>query len=186
MIGLLTIEDCFRDVLNKDKDTIKVPPFPNLASATTALAFRRVMMATQSPTLETLGLLLVPPILIPCFASNSHAAPSKNLAMPAPSNSRTRNSFAMRTWQSQRISTVAHWSSSCGGWQKGCQREDYWIVVTLLADQRPRSIAKWYDSAISEALATDGTQPRTGQADPTVFSDALVWTWGCSRRPWMQ
>jgi hypothetical protein len=61
-------------VPNKDEDTIKVPTFSKLASATTASAFKRVKTTAESPTLETLGILPVPPFLIPCLASNSHSS----------------------------------------------------------------------------------------------------------------
>jgi hypothetical protein len=59
----ITSKDCFRDVPNKDKDTIKVPTFSKLASATTALAFKRVETAAKSLTLETLG--IPPSVTIP-------------------------------------------------------------------------------------------------------------------------
>jgi hypothetical protein len=45
----ITSEDCFRDVPNKDEDTIKVPIFSKLASATTASAFKRAETAEKEP-----------------------------------------------------------------------------------------------------------------------------------------
>jgi hypothetical protein len=177
----ITSEDCFQDVPNKDKDTIKVPTFSKLASATTASAFKQVETAAKSPTLETLGILPVPPFLIPCLASNSHSSFEElghacvdylkdseltcKDGLAISENSHCHALVQFMWWAAKRIP----------------ETEDYRIAVTLLADPRP-SVVKWRGSAISGALTTEAAQPRTGQTDPGAFSDALIGTLGSLKK----
>jgi hypothetical protein len=173
----ITSKDCFRDVPNKDEDTIKVPTFSKLSSATTASAFKRVKTAAKSPTLETLGILPVPPFLIPRLASNSHSS-FEELGHACVDY---LNDLELTCKDGLAISENSHchalvqlmwWAA------KGMpETEDYRIAVMLLADPRP-SVVKWHDSAISGALVTEAAQPLTRQTDPAAFSDALVGTLG--------
>jgi hypothetical protein len=173
----ITSEDCFQDVPNKDKDTIKVSTFSKLASATTALAFKRVKTAAKSPTLETLGILRVPPFLIPCLVSNSHSSFEElgHTCVDYLKDSEITCKYGLAILENSHCHALVQfmwWAA------KGMpETEDYRIAVTLLADPR-LSVVKWRDSAISGALATEAAQPKTGQTDPAAFSDALVGTPG--------
>jgi hypothetical protein len=173
----ITPKDCFRDVPNKDEDTIKVPTFSKLAPATTESAIKRAEMAAKSPTLETPGILPVPPFLIPCLASNSHSS-FKELGHACvdylkDSELTCKDGLAiLENSHCHALVQFMWWAA------KGMpETEDYRIAVMLLSDPRP-SVAKWRDSAISGALATEAAQPRTEQTDPAAFSDTLVGTLG--------
>jgi hypothetical protein len=169
VIGL-TLANGFQDIPNKDEHTIRVPPFPKLASATTSLAFKKVETTSKSPILETLGLLPVPPFLIPCIASNSHSS-FEELGQACSAYIKDSEiicedgSVMSENGHCRTLVQFMWWAA------KGMpETEDYRIAVTLLADPRP-SIVKWRDSAILEALAPEKTNTAT---DSTVVSEALV------------
>jgi hypothetical protein len=173
----ITSKDCFRDVPNKDEDTIKVPAFSKLASATTASAFKWVETVAKSPTLKTLGILPVPPFLIPCLASNSHSSFEElgHACVDYLKDSELTCKDGLAILENSHCHALVlfmWWAAKAMP-----ETEDYRIAVTLLADPRP-SVVKWRDSAISGALTTEAVQPRTGQMDPAAFSDALVGTLG--------
>jgi hypothetical protein len=170
----LTTKNCFRDVPNKDEDTIKVPTFSKLASATTASAFRRIETSSKSPTLETLGILSVPPFLVPCLASNSHSSFEELghacVAYLKDSELTCKDGSAIAENSHCHALVQFMWWAA----KRMPETEDYGVAVTLLADPRP-SIVKWRDSAISEALAmSEAAQPSMGQTNPASVSDALV------------
>jgi hypothetical protein len=119
----------------------------------------------------------VPPFLIPCLASNSHSS-FEELGHACvdylkDSELTCKDGLAISGNSHCHALVQFMWWAA-----KGMpETEDYRIAVTLLADPRP-SVAKWRDSAISGALATEAAQPRTGQTDQAAFSDALVGTLG--------
>lgn len=169
----VNLDDCFRDVPNKDEETIKVPPFSKLISATTSLAFQKLEPTSKSSpltTLTTLAILPVPPFLVPCIASNPHstfeelgqscAAYIKDSEIICENGSAMSEDIHCRT-----LVQFMWWAAK----EKKATKE-YRIAITLLSDPRP-TIVRWRDAAISEALATE--KPST-TADPSGFSDALV------------
>jgi hypothetical protein len=115
----------------------------------------------KSPTLKTLGILPVPPFLIPYLASNSHSSFEelghacvnylKDLELTC------KDGLAISENSHCHALVQFMWWAA-----KGMpETEDYRIAVTLLVDPRP-SVVKWRNSAISGALATEAAQPRTG------------------------
>jgi hypothetical protein len=182
----ITMSDCFRDVPNLTKETIKVPSFSKLSSATTSLAFRKVEVSSKSPTLTTLGILPVPPFLIPCIAGHSHSTFEElgQACATCIKEARIVCEDGSKISENSHCHTLVQfmWWAARGM----PETEDYRIAVTLLSDPRP-SIVKWRDSAISEAIKTEGTLPTTANptglsaATPTGFSDALVGALGSLR-----
>lgn len=166
VIGM-TQTDCFRDIPNRDDDTIKVPPFAKLSSANSPSAFQKVD-ATSKHLLTTLGILPIPPFLIPCITSNPH---SSFAALGHACSSYIKESKIICS-DGSVMSDNGHCRTLVQfmWWAAQSNTDGYRIAITLFADPRP-TVVKWRDSAISDALKTAPPPPAT---DPSAFSEALV------------
>jgi hypothetical protein len=173
VVGIAT-GDCFRDIPEDNEETIKVPPFPKLASATTPLAFKNVEPPSKSPSLMTLGVIPVPPFLLPCFANNAHSS-FEELGQACAEHIKDSEIITKGVGMSEnnhcRALVQFMWWAAKGS----PDTDDYRIGIKLLADPRP-SIVKWRDTAIAESLTltTTETAAKSSGADPGLFSEALV------------